>query len=168
MSARDAINVLAIAALGGFIAYRAMTVPHAQTATLSGPALVIDGDTIRIGEVHVRLAGIDAPESDQFCGDDKGEQYRCGLLATAVLEEQIGGQIVTCLPSGTDHYGRALASCEVNHRDLGDYMVRTGWAIAYRRYSDRYEAAEDEARAAHRGIWQGGFVEPERWRHRAR
>ena len=49
--------------------------PHAQQATLSGHARVIDGDTIVIGEVHVRLFGIDAPESDQTCNDAHGALF---------------------------------------------------------------------------------------------
>ena len=171
MSARDAINVVAFAALGGFIAYRAMTVPHAQTqaASLSGAAYVIDGDTIKLGEVHVRLFGIDAPETDQPCTDAQGSTYRCGLLATSVLEEEIGGRPVTCFPLDTDRYGRTVATCEVSGRDLGDAMVRRGYAVDFTRYSGgRYATAQLEARAARRGIWQGQFLEPEQWRHRPR
>jgi len=136
----------------------------AQTDTLSGLADVIDGDTIRIDDVYVRLFGIDAPESEQTCKDRQGELYRCGLLATAVLEEEVGGRSVTCFPIETDHYDRTVATCEVAGRDLGDAMVRRGYAIAYLRYSSKYEDAEIEARTAKRGIWQGAFQEPERWR----
>jgi endonuclease YncB( thermonuclease family) len=142
--------------------------PHAQQATLSGHARVIDGDTIVIGEVHVRLFGIDAPESDQTCNDAHGAVYRCGLLATSVLEEEIGNQVVTCFPVDTDKYGRTIATCSVNGRDLGDDMVRRGQAVAYLRYSRKYEDAELEARLAKRGIFSGSFMEPEAWRHRPR
>ena len=140
--------------------------PHAQQATLSGQARVIDGDTILIGEVHVRLFGIDAPEADQTCKDAKGVTYRCGLVATATLIEEIAGQPVTCFQVDTDKYGRTVATCAVNGRDLGDAMVRRGWAIAYLRYSHKYEDAELEARLAKRGIFAGTFMEPEAWRHR--
>jgi endonuclease YncB( thermonuclease family) len=138
----------------------------AQTDTLSGLADVIDGDTIRIDDVYVRLFGIDAPESEQTCKDRQGELYRCGLLATAVLEEEVGGRSVTCFPIETDHYGRTVATCEVAGRDLGDAMVRRGFAVAYLRYSAKYQEAEIEARKARRGIWAGSFEEPEVWRHR--
>ena len=145
--------------------------PHAQilTAALSGHAEIIDGDTIKLGEVSVRLYGIDAPESDQSCTDAQGATYRCGLLATSVLEEEIGGRAVTCFPVDTDRYGRTVATCEVNGRDLGDAMVRRGYAVDYTRYSGgKYAPAQLEARRAKRGIWAGEFLEPEQWRHRAR
>jgi endonuclease YncB( thermonuclease family) len=152
----------AIVAVYGFARTPSPTI--AQTDTLSGLADVIDGDTIRIDDVYVRLFGIDAPESEQTCKDRQGELYRCGLLATAVLEEEVGGRSVTCFPIETDHYDRTVATCEVAGRDLGDAMVRRGYAIAYLRYSSKYEDAEIEARTAKRGIWQGAFQEPERWR----
>jgi endonuclease YncB( thermonuclease family) len=160
---------LLLLASGVVAAYGFVRVPSptiAQTDTLSGLADVIDGDTIRIDEVHVRLAGIDAPEIEQTCLDGQKNPYHCGLLALDVLEEEIGGKAVTCFPIDTDHYGRTVATCEVAGRDLGDAMVRRGFAIAYLRYSDKYEGAEIEARKARRGIWAGSFEEPEVWRHR--
>jgi len=164
--ARRGLLVLMIAGAAITVGHHHHWRPHAQTATLSGQALVIDGDTIVIGEVHVRLFGIDAPETDQTCIDESGDDYRCGLLATALLEEEIAGRPVTCFPTGVDHYGRTIATCEVAGRDLGDWMVRRGFAIAYLRYSTKYADAEIEARRAKRGIWAGNFENPEDWRHR--
>ena len=47
-------------------------------------------------------------------------------------------------------------------------MVRSGWAIAYRRHGTAHADAESAAREAGRGIWQGKFETPERWRERHR
>ena len=47
-------------------------------------------------------------------------------------------------------------------------MVRSGWAIAYRRHGTAHADAEFDARQAGRGIWQGKFETPERWRERRR
>ncbi len=52
---------------------------------LAGAARIIDGDTIAIGRVHVRLYGIDAPESEQSCEDADRMAYACGSAATAEL-----------------------------------------------------------------------------------
>lgn len=39
----------------------------AQAQILTGTVSVIDGDTLDMGGAHIRLFGIDAPESDQTC-----------------------------------------------------------------------------------------------------
>ena len=55
-------------------------------AEVSGPARVIDGDTLDIGTTRVRLFGIDAPESAQRCKDAKLAEWACGRSATRALE----------------------------------------------------------------------------------
>jgi endonuclease YncB( thermonuclease family) len=141
---------------------------RATTGTIYGRASVIDGDTIVINGIHIRLAAIDAPESDQSCNDAAGTPYHCGLVATSALKDAIAERPVTCTPLDIDRYGRTVARCSVAGADLGDIMVRWGLAIDYRRYDadGLYVSAEREARANKRGIWAGTFVPPETWRHR--
>jgi endonuclease YncB( thermonuclease family) len=50
--------------------------------------------------------------------------------------------------------------------DINEWLVAQGLALAYRRYSHDYVAAEDEARAAGRGMWGGTFEPPWEWRRR--
>ena len=138
---------------------------RAQESSFTGHPYVVDGDSLRMGQVNIRLAGIDAPELEQTCLDATYNSYRCGLLATSALEEFIGGREVTCFGGGTDIYGRTLATCSVSGHDLGDYMVRSGNAIAYERYSQAYLGAQEEAQTAKRGLWAGSFLAPEQWRH---
>ncbi len=40
--------------------------PAVALAEISGPARVVDGDTLEIGGERIRLYGIDAPESAQI------------------------------------------------------------------------------------------------------
>lgn len=136
--------------------------------SLTGAARVIDGDTLVVNGVHIRLYGIDAPEQDQPCNDAQGFPYRCGLIATGKMQTLLSDRTVTCQPLDVDRYGRTVAACSASGVDLGDFMVRSGWAVDYTRYDadGRYKEAEDEARAAHRGIFQGPFMQPEQWRHR--
>jgi len=143
--------------------------PFAATATdipglVVGQASVIDGDTIEIHGQRIRLEGIDAPESNQVCEAQGKRDVRCGQQAALFLADMIGRQTVYCSQTGTDRYRRVLADCEVAGRNIGDAMVRSGHALAYRRYSTRHVAAEDAARAAKAGMWRYDFLPPWEWR----
>ena len=128
---------------------------------ITGQARVIDGDTIAIGEVRVRLEGIDAPETDQKCKDSAGQDYLCGIAASKALRDLIGRDPVTCERVGKDGYGRMLGVCKNSGSvDLNAELVRRGLAVAFRRYSMRYAQVEDTARAAGAGLWSGTFEHP--------
>jgi len=129
-------------------------------AAIGGRAAIIDGDTLAIRGQRIRLEGIDAPESAQRCDGPRG-RYACGREATRALGAFIGGDTVECSANGRDRYGRMLAVCTVNGRDIGAAMVLAGWALAGR---GDYIALEREARAAARGVWQGKFQPPADWR----
>jgi endonuclease YncB( thermonuclease family) len=127
---------------------------------LTGSARVIDGDTIAVGSRHVRLQGIDAPETDQVCLGARGERWTCGIAAREHLSSHIAGRAITCAARGEDRYGRMLATCSAGGENLNAWIVREGWALAYVRYSGEYVADEADARAQHRGMWAGAFIAP--------
>jgi len=133
---------------------------------LSGPARVIDGDTIDIAGERVRLEGIDAPETAQTCPRSDTGAWACGKGATQALRKLIAGQEVGCQRRGTDKYGRVLGVCFVAGRDINAQMVRDGYAWAFVKYSRSYVHEEAEARAMRAGIWQGN-AEPA-WDFRAK
>ena len=127
---------------------------------------IIDGDTIHLGKVRVRLHGIDAPETHQTCRSAKGETYPCGKRATSVLVLRAAAG-VSCEPAGDeqDRYGRMIATCyAVDGTNINAYMVRSGHALAYRKYSQKYVPQEERARAGRRGMHRGAFVAPWDWR----
>jgi endonuclease YncB( thermonuclease family) len=137
-----------------------------------GKARVIDGDTITINNAKIRFSGIDAPEKNyygqtQFCKGPKGV-WACGKKASTKLKQLINGQEVQCTDEGKDRYGRTLSICYANGVDLQAEMVRSGMAVAYLRYSNRYESEMVEAMIAQVGIWAGPFLEPEDWRRQNR
>jgi endonuclease YncB( thermonuclease family) len=139
----------------------------APRAVATAYVRVIDGDTLRAAGGRIRLSGIDAPELSQTCRDAQAHEWSCGQAAKARLVELVSRGDVACAARGHDRYGRTLAVCSAGDvADLGAALVRDGYAVDYRRYSSDYLAAEDEARAARRGIWQGDFERPENWRRR--
>jgi endonuclease YncB( thermonuclease family) len=134
------------------------------------PTRIADGDTLTLpGGTRIRFFGIDAPESDQTCKDAQGATYPCGQVATDALRSKIGSSEISCEQRDRDQYGRVVAVCSLpqpdgSSLDLNDWMVRQGNAVAYTRFTDDYVAAEEEARAARRGLWQGEFLLP--WDYR--
>jgi endonuclease YncB( thermonuclease family) len=131
---------------------------------ITGRAWVVDGDTIRIAGIPIRLEGIDAPEKAQTCTNSNGGMWRCGEAATRQLRERTRGQNVTCRPRALDRYGRLVATCSLaDGSDLNAWLVRSGWAVASG-FSKIYVADESEAVAAKRGIWAGSFIAPSEWR----
>src|SRR5262249_37850810 len=135
----------------------------ARSADIIGRASIIDGDTLEIHGQRIRLFGIDAPEHDQTCAA-AGSQYRCGQQAALALADEIGAKTVACSPRDVDRYGRIVAVCSIAGEDLNAWIVRQGWALAYREYSSAYVADEDAAHAAGDGIWRGSFEPPWQWR----
>lgn len=134
----------------------------APTATV---LRVVDGDTLDVkddhrGRLRVRVLGIDTPEIHR-----PGWSVGCwGPEAERFATETLTGQRVTLTADPTqdanDRYGRTLAYVNLaNGRDFSAESVRSGMARSYvyddkpvSRYPD-IRAAEDEARAALRGLW---------------
>jgi len=166
-----AVGLLSVVSLGGSARSGAAGTPTAAAmtpaaGTLVGPARVIDGDTISIGETRIRLEGIDAPEAGQTCQRKWIGSWSCGTAATSALARLMEGKPVRCEPRGLDKYGRTLAVCFVDGRDVNAAMVRQGHAWAFVKYSKSYVQEEALAKAEGLGIWQGE-AQPA-WEYRAR
>lgn len=164
---RAQLVVLGIAGLLAVFAYfkaRDRKLPP----VITGQAAVVDGDTISIGGTRIRLQGTDAPEWDQTCDDAMGASWPCGTKAARELGALIKGVTLTCKTSDFDQYDRVLAECSMpDGTNVNVWLVRQGWAVAFGR-SRLYTSAEAEAKAAKRGMWQGGFTRPSDWRERER
>ena len=131
---------------------------------ISGFAVVTDGDTIKISNNKIRLHGIDAPEKKQNCTKN-AKEYNCGIVATEALINKISKNVVKCLiQKNKDRYNRFIGVCFVGQEDLNRWMVRNGYAIAYRHYSKDYILDEEYAKKKKIGLWSGTFLEPEKWR----
>ncbi len=136
--------------------------PPFQT-DVSGRAKVIDGDSVYVGNVEVRLFGVDAPEAMQACEMD-GTPWRCGLQAAQALRGLIEGRVVVCEERDQDTHGRIVAVCRHGDTDINAWLVTNGWALAYRRYGHDYVEAESLAKSARLGVWRGVLTAPWDWR----
>tara|TARA_B100001093_G_scaffold396185_1_gene383218 strand:- start:77 stop:544 length:468 start_codon:yes stop_codon:yes gene_type:complete len=122
---------------------------------------VVDGDTIHLDGKKIRFSGIDTPESyyrgkRQQCTFEKVKVF-CGYWSKLVLIEKIGNNEVTCINEDKpDQYNRVLAECFVNDESLSKYLVRSGFAFAYRKYSKKFVEDEEYAKANKLGLWQTG------------
>jgi endonuclease YncB( thermonuclease family) len=135
-----------------FVAFALLVWRPAAAEPLVGVASVIDGDTIEIHGQRIRLFGMDAPESSQLCLRPSGERWRCGQQASFALADRIGRATVSCQPHDLDRYGRVVAVCFKGSEDLNRWMVVSGWAVAYRRYSVDYVADEAAARRSQTNV----------------
>lgn len=129
-----------------------MGMSSAAAETIAGPAVVIDGDTLRLLGSRIRLLGIDAPESRQDCATAAGDTWRCGETATATLGVLVQDGVV-CEGDALDQYDRLLATCvATDGTNINAALVLAGLAWVY--LSTTYAAEETEARTAGRGVWQ--------------
>lgn len=118
---------------------------------------VIDGDSVRlrdeIGDLEVRLIGVNAPERDE-CHAERSR---------AALEDLLAEAAVALTPVDTDQFGRELAYVAAGGRDVNLALVATGAALATGGDHPRraaYLAAEEEAFAMQAGLWAPGACGP--------
>jgi endonuclease YncB( thermonuclease family) len=126
---------------------------------------IIDGDTIRLGDVKIRFSGIDAPEINQTCVASEGK-VACGKISKDILIAKVTNNKISCSDEGKDVYGRILGECFVNGESLSSYLVREGFAFAYRKYSNKYIKDEEYAKFNNLGMWSMEFEYP--WDYRSK
>lgn len=136
----------------------------ATASEITGSAVVIDGDTLQVGDTRVRLFGIDAPEADQTCRTEQGAVWACGAWVSAQTRALVQYRDVTCLRVDTDRYGRVVARCYLGDVDLAERLVSEGLAFAYRRYSMAYDLTEKRAAIQDRGLHAMRIQSPAQFR----
>ena len=139
---------------------------------IEGFAKVIDGDTIIIDKIKIRLLGIDAPELDQHCKKPwiqfifitLNQKYNCGLVAKEKLDKITSKNKIKCQGEKYDRYKRLIAICYKKKVDLNNWMVKNGLALNYTKYSKKYIISEIQAKREKLGLWKGQFDKPWEWR----
>ena len=154
LNKRKAIFLISVTALIFII-----TINQVKSQTI----IIVDGDTIHLNGEKIRFSGIDTPELKQTCFKDDVKNL-CGVKAKQILINKIGNNTVECISEGRDQYKRILAECFVNNESLSSYLVRSGYAFAYRKYSKKFIKDENYAKANQIGIWSMKFEYP--WEYR--
>ena len=116
---------IVLAALAAFVV---MGTTAAPAATIEGLPTIVDGDTVKVNGIPVRLKGVDAPEM----GDRYGPEAARGMQAVV-------GSWLRCELTGEKTHNREVGYC-VNGKgeDIGEAIIKQGFALACPRYSDRY------------------------------
>lgn len=111
---------------------------------LRGKCHVIDGDTIVIRFIHIRLGGIDAPELDQ----PWGQKAKWAMVALCK------GNEITAHVTGEMSHDRVVATCTLpDGRDLAAELVKQGLALDWPCFSGgKYRCLEPEG--ARRKLWR--------------
>jgi len=131
---------------------------HAQSVS------IVDGDKISVDGTVYRLRAIDAPDPNQICDDG----YPAGKEAIKALLGLVKGRRLVCENHGRDTFGRTLALCRADGRDLGEQMVRAGmaWAAPLRRGG--YGDVQHDAEAEKLGVHDHACVMPQAYRKNPR
>jgi endonuclease YncB( thermonuclease family) len=126
-----------IRAAGGALLLLVLAVPPVAAAErLVGRARAVDGDTLDVGGIRVRLQGVAAPELHEPGGPE----------AAAFMAELVEDRIVVCELGGRRSRGRRTGLCRREGLDVGAAEIAAGLARACNRYNQgRYAALETAA-----------------------
>jgi micrococcal nuclease len=118
-----------------------LALPAIGADRLIGLAHVLDGDTIAVGGVRVRLKGVAAPEVEHF--GEPGEAG--GEAAKAFMVELVEGQVVVCELTRERTHGRRVGGCHRDGRDIAGELIAAGLARDCPRFSGgRYAPVETQ------------------------
>lgn len=129
--------------------------PHPPDRVVTGRCWVIDGDTIVIGTLHIRLAGIDAPELDH----PWGQQSKWALVKLCK------GQTITARIKPEMSHDRLVAECFLpDGRDLAAELVKAGLALDWPKFSGgkyrHLETADARKKLWRANVRQSGVMWP--------
>ena len=135
-----------------------------ELKVIRGRCWVIDADDISVNGELIRMAGIDAPESDQIAMRWDGATYPHGEIVKRMLCKKIGGKYVEVRIEGTDKYDRKIGTVFLDGEDINKRMVRKGLAIAA--YGNQYKQDESIAKKLRKGMWGDKIAyDPRHWKH---
>ena len=85
---------------------------------------VIDGDTLIVDDVRIRIEGLSCDEAGTPMGDAQ----------TKFLAQWMSWTEVECTTTGAKSFNREIGSCQINGTDLGRGMIVAAYCQPCRRY----------------------------------
>ena len=79
-------------------------------------------------------------------------KMKCGVVAWSQLTQRAGGWHLSCDIELKAKNENIYATCYSGERDINEGMVRSGWAKAFRKETNRYVVVEEDAQASKRGL----------------
>lgn len=127
----------------------------ADVELIEGTGRAFKGDVVIVNGAKIRLFGIAAPDGDEQCGNgNSASRQSCGDAAKKILAKLVNGNQVVCRPRNKVGHGYWQGTCLLDGADVGEMVVRAGWARAAVEMTDQYVSLERQARATGVGIWQ--------------
>ncbi|MBB3935950.1 hypothetical protein [Aureimonas phyllosphaerae] len=137
----------------------AAAAPDGPSYRLFPRPIAVDARTLKTGDLTLLVEDVEPVASDARCTDGT-QAWPCATRARTALRGWIRGRSLMCAVSPDQRDAREIiAPCLLGEADVGDWVIRNGWAFAAP--GSRYEAAEREAREARRGIWAYGLADDE-------
>lgn len=129
-------------------------------------ASVVNGETLRVNNVLIRLEGVEAPDRSQTCQGQGKKRWKCGEMAQVALERLVRGKMLKCQTGTTpDANGRLNGTCALEDgRDIGAVLVEGGHVFSTSSYFGGYAAQELEAKHAKVGMWANDIERPAEYR----
>lgn len=129
-------------------------VPPPLGSEISGKPEVIDAVTLALASARVKLAGLKPPEEDKTCTLLAGETRNCRKAGAEQLSFFLSFRVVQCQVTGQAGDGSGLAKCRIGGTDIGEWLVRRGWAVPEDAADPLYRAAALFAQSYKLGQWR--------------
>jgi len=122
---------------------------------LAPPYLPLDVRVITSGDVRIQIADVEAPSLSAVCPNEDGSLAACGLEARAAGYQVYRLETLVCESAAFAEQSAQplLSTCTFRGRDLAVELVRAGVARPSGLASKAMREAEEDARAAKRGLW---------------
>jgi endonuclease YncB( thermonuclease family) len=107
---------------------------------------------LRTADRTIRLYGVTMPSRSKVCTYRNGERWACGQRAYIALLNFVGSTTIDCRIKDTEQPD--LFACRLGGIDIGDWMLRNGWAYLADGIKDSdYVAAAQAGSMSRLGVW---------------